>query len=112
MGTQSSGDIMQCSTTKSLETLRARRRTACAWALACLFVCMSLAPARAVFAQERSKSLDFEDSTIEGVNKQPLDSLSQISDRDAKRKKNHLYWKKTHFHPETQESLRELRYIE
>ncbi len=39
-----------------------------------------------VFAKNRETKMDFEDSLVEGVNKQPLDSLSQLSDDQASRK--------------------------
>jgi hypothetical protein len=60
----------------------------------------------------RQKVIDFEDEVVEGMNKRPLDSLSQISDRDRRRKKLHLYRKRVGFRAETSETLRELRYVE
>lgn len=58
----------------------------------------------------RSKVIDFEDSLVEGVNKRPLDSLSQISDQMRKRKRPHLYRKRGGFRFENSESLSEMRF--
>lgn len=60
----------------------------------------------------RQKVIDFEGDLVEGVNKRPLDSLSQISDANRKRKKSHLYRKRKGFRAETRETLREMRYLE
>lgn len=62
-------------------------------------------------ASKRSKVIDFEDEVVEGVNKRPLDSLSQISESDRKRRKPHLYRKRGGFREETAETFRFLRYI-
>jgi hypothetical protein len=61
---------------------------------------------------QRQKVLDFEDETIEGLNKRPLDSLSQISEKDKRRRKPHLYRKRTGFRSETGETIRSLRYTQ
>jgi hypothetical protein len=61
---------------------------------------------------KRSKVIDFEDETIEGLNKRPLDSLSQISEKDRHRRKPHLYRKRSSFRSETAETLRSLRYTQ
>jgi hypothetical protein len=67
-----------------------------------------------VFAQstpsQRQKVIDFEDELVEGMNRRPLDSLSQISEKDKKRRKHHIYRKRTGFKTETGESLRVVRY--
>jgi hypothetical protein len=60
--------------------------------------------------KSRSKSIDFEGDVVEGMNKRPLDSLSQISESDRRKKRPHLYHKRTHFRPENTQKLRELRY--
>lgn len=52
------------------------------------------------------KVIDFEDEVVEGLNKRPLDSLSQISERNRKRHKPHLYLKRAGFRHETEETLR------
>jgi hypothetical protein len=49
-----------------------------------------------VFAAERRKKIDFEDQLVEGVNRQPLDSLSQLSE-DRASKKYRLYRKRAGF---------------
>ena len=44
-----------------------------------------------IASDEVLKKIDFDDSLVEGVNKRPYDSLSQISDRSGKNRKQHLY---------------------
>lgn len=60
--------------------------------------------------KNRQKVIDFEDQLVEGMNKQPLDSLNQISEKDRKKKKPHLYRKRTGFRSETNETLGVMRY--
>ncbi len=60
-------------------------------------------------AGSRSKVIDFEDALVEGVNKQPLDSLSQLSDAQRRRRKVHLYRKRVGFRAETKQTLKEIR---
>lgn len=60
----------------------------------------------------RQKVIDFDDETVEGLNKRPLDSLSQISEKDKRRHKPHLYRKRTGFRTETAETLRAVRYTQ
>ena len=55
----------------------------------------------------RKKVIDFDDEMVEGLNKRPLDSLSQISERDKNRRKNHLYKKRTSFTTDNRELLGE-----
>jgi len=61
---------------------------------------------------KRQKVIDFEDEVVEGLNKRPLDSLSQISERDKKRRKPHLYRKRGGFSSEIAETLRNQRYVQ
>lgn len=61
---------------------------------------------------QSQKVLDFDDETIEGLNKRPLDSLSQISEKDKRRHRPHLYRKRVGFRSETSETLRTLRYTQ
>jgi Ni/Co efflux regulator RcnB len=61
---------------------------------------------------QRQKVIDFEEDLVEGLNKRPLDSLSSLSDRGRKRRKQHLYRKRVGFRTETQDTLRELRYAQ
>lgn len=67
-------------------------------------------PARGAKDPRYRKVIDFEDELVEGVNKRPLDSLSQISEADRKKKKPHLYRKRAGFRSETQQTISELRY--
>ena len=60
----------------------------------------------------RQKVIDFDGDVVEGVNKQPLDSLTQISEKEKRRRKVHLYRKRRGFQTEIQETLREMRYAE
>jgi hypothetical protein len=61
-------------------------------------------------SNKRTKVIDFEDEVVEGVNRKPLDSLNQISERNGHKKKPHLYRKRGGFKSETAESLRVMRY--
>ena len=45
---------------------------------------------------KRSKSINFEDELVEGINRKPLDSVNQISEFEANQKK-HLYRKRSGF---------------
>lgn len=60
----------------------------------------------------RSRMIDFEDSLVEGVNKQPWDSLNQISDRGSGRADFHIYKKRGGFGPDIQEQLQEARAVQ
>lgn len=62
--------------------------------------------------KSRQKVIDFDDETIEGLNKRPLDSLSQLSEKDKRRRKPHLYRKRTGFRSETAETFRAMRYTQ
>jgi hypothetical protein len=57
---------------------------------------------------KRQKVIDFEDEVVEGVNKRPWDSLSQISESDRRKRKPHLYRKRASFVTETSDALRTL----
>ncbi len=59
-------------------------------------------------AQERRKSLEFEDGMVEGMNPRTRDSLSQVGDKDRTGKKPHLYKKRTEFKEETADALKDL----
>lgn len=74
----------------------------------------ALVPASAAAAGkgDRSKVIDFEGELVEGMNKRPLDSLSQISEADKKRNRPHLYQVRRGFRHETRELLRELRHAQ
>ena len=60
----------------------------------------------------RKKVIDFEGDLVEGVNKRPLDSLSEISEQQRKRRKMHLYRKRKGFSTESEKMISELRYLE
>ena len=72
----------------------------------------TLQDASAAEKSSRQKVIDFDDETIEGLNKRPLDSLSQISEKDKRRRRPHLYRKRAGFRSETGETLRALRYTQ
>jgi len=57
---------------------------------------------------DRSTKIDFDDTLVEGVNKQPLDSLSQISE-DGDSKKYRLYRKRAGFRDLHDNLMDELR---
>ncbi len=45
---------------------------------------------------KRSKSINFEDELVEGINRKPLDSVNQLSELEANQRK-HLYRKRSGF---------------
>jgi hypothetical protein len=67
------------------------------------------APANGAPVKKRSNSLSFEDNVVEGMNKNPLDSLQQVGREDGK---NHgrLYKKRTEFQNEIRQSVQEAGY--
>jgi hypothetical protein len=69
----------------------------------------STAPANQPPVKKRSNSLSFEDNVVEGMNKNPLDSLQQVGREDGK---NHgrLYKKRTEFQNEIRQSVQEAGY--
>jgi hypothetical protein len=75
-----------------------------------LFVGILLSPLPAEGQPKRGKVIDFEDEVVEGMNKRPLDSLSQISENGRKRKKPHLYRKRVAFGSETRVTLHSLQH--
>jgi hypothetical protein len=62
--------------------------------------------------KSRQKVIDFDGDVVEGVNKRPLDSLTQVSEKEKRRRRVHLYHKRRGFRTEIQETLREMRYAE
>lgn len=60
----------------------------------------------------RQKVIDFEDELVEGMNKRPLDSVSQVGDGKRRAEKPHLYRKRVSFRSETRETLREARFVQ
>jgi hypothetical protein len=65
----------------------------------------------ALGADKRSRTIDFDEALVEGVNRRPLDSLSHIAD-DAAMKNKHLYRERKGFKNEIQEALREMRSVQ
>jgi hypothetical protein len=80
--------------------------------LALAIICAIALLAPAIAGEKRGKVIDFDDEVVEGVNKQPLDSLSQISEAARRHKKPHLYRKRGGFRTEITETLRALRYTQ
>jgi hypothetical protein len=77
-----------------------------------LIFSMLSAPVWAEKGSGRQKVIDFDDELVEGMNKRPLDSVSQLSEREKRRRKPHLYRKRAGFRTETAEKLVELRYAQ
>lgn len=63
-------------------------------------------------AANRSRTIDFEDEVVEGVNRKPLDSLNQVSEREKRKRRMHLYRKRGGFRSDNEELLFELRYAQ
>ena len=59
-------------------------------------------------ATGRKTSIKFEDEVIEGMNKNPLDSVEQISQQDSE--SQHLYRKRKSFKDQTPSLIREMGY--
>ena len=55
----------------------------------------------------RRKSIDFEDEVVEGMNKNPLDSLQHLGKNDQ-RNAAHLYRKRTQFKKEIRQTASEI----
>src|SRR4051812_29116610 len=60
---------------------------------------------------ERRKQIQFEDELVEGMNRNPFDSLEHIANQND-RDSSHLYKKKAHFRVELKEHVREAGYSE
>ena len=73
-------------------------------AVAVLALTLNLHTAR---ASERGKVIDFEEATVEGMNKRSYDSLQSLNEKNKARKRAHLYRRRGSFHSEIIESLRE-----
>lgn len=59
---------------------------------------------------QRKKALDFEDDLIEGMNKNPLDSLEHVARKDDK-SRPYLYWKRGDFRREMKQNAHEIGYM-
>jgi hypothetical protein len=75
-----------------------------------LFLVGGTVPVHAEGDQQRGKKLDFDGDVVEGVNKQPLDTLNQISEQDRKNRR-HLYRKRADFDAESSDLVREVMEI-
>jgi hypothetical protein len=78
-------------------------RTALFWGIGVL---VWAAAHTAAWSSERKKVIDFDDELVEGMNKRPLDSVSQLGEGSSKKKKPHLYRKRASFRSEMLESLK------
>jgi hypothetical protein len=58
---------------------------------------------------QRSKSLSFDDSVVEGLNQNNKDSLEMVEKRDG-RNRQHLYQKRADFKPEIKQFPSEMGY--
>ena len=77
------------------------------YGIALLTLFVALASLQALIADDRATVIDFEDEVVEGVNKKPLDSLSQVSEKGG-RNGVHLYRKRAGFRSENEALLKEL----
>jgi hypothetical protein len=68
------------------------------------------APSSAPGASVPRKRLDFDDRVVEGMNRRPLDSLTQLSDRDGAGGPAHLYKVPADYRARNRETLEEMRY--
>ena len=76
-----------------------------------LFILALLFATSLSYGQEdtkRSKSINFEDEVVEGINRKPLDSFNQLSEQNG-RGKNHLYHKRAGFQDRDETLLTEMR---
>ena len=97
----------------ALRGLRTLMHTTALLAAAAAFAApLTTSTAQAEEKTKRAKVIDFEDELVEGMNKRPLDSLSQLGENGKKRKKPHLYRKRIGFRTETQETLSETRFAQ
>jgi hypothetical protein len=73
-----------------------------------LFISMMLITIPSQAQSKRSTVLNFEDEMVEGINRKPLDSVNQISERN-KKGQGHLYRKRAGFADRDQILMNELR---
>jgi hypothetical protein len=65
------------------------------------------APKKDPGAEEAKTSIDFDADVVEGMNRQPLDSLTQLSEGEGAGAKKHLYRRAKKFNEENRELARE-----
>lgn len=73
-----------------------------------LVTALWLVTAQADPPADKRKTIDFDAEVIEGINKQPLDSLNQISVKEKKQQKPHLYNERSVFDDENDQTIRDL----
>ncbi len=61
-----------------------------------IFIVVILFSSTSFSQTKRSKSINFEDELVEGINRKPLDSVNQLSEFEANQRK-HLYRKRAGF---------------
>lgn len=76
--------------------------------LSILLLVITFSSSSAIANSKRSKTLNFEDDLIEGINRKPLDSVSQISD-PTRDDQDHLYQKRSGFQDRNQILRKEMR---
>lgn len=76
-----------------------------------IFILLCLLSAQAWAGSNRQKMIDFDDELVEGMNKKPLDSVSQLGEGAGGKKKPHLYRKRSSFKTETRDAYRTLGMI-
>lgn len=58
---------------------------------------------------KRTRDMNFEDSVMEGMGKNPLDSIENL-EKDDKGKRRHLYKRRPHYKPELRQSVKGVEY--
>ncbi len=74
-----------------------------------IFIMISSIGSQALSADlKRSKSINFEDELVEGINRKPLDSFNQISELNES-KNRHLYLKRSTFADRNRSLLKDMK---
>ncbi len=61
------------------------------------------------YKPKRSKVIDFDGETVEGINKKSFDSANQVSEEDKRKRRPHLYRVRKGFKDENIQFVREMR---
>ena len=61
------------------------------------------------YKPKRSKIIDFDGETVEGINKKSFDSANQVSEEDRRKRRPHLYRVRKGFKDENIQLVREMR---
>ena len=72
----------------------------------CVFLTFMTSSALAAPSTARLKAIDFDEELVEGLNRRPLDSLQSIHDGRDRKRKTHLYRKRSSFRSELARSVR------